>query len=66
MKGTTNCRDNLIGCTLMSIKCTMYSLQRLGNLYKGDYDKMQSSEHKTINANFACATKIGVGHTILN
>ena len=50
----------------MSINCTMYSLQRSSNLYKGDYNKMHSSEHKTINAYFACATKIGVGHTILN
>ena len=66
MKGTTNCRDNLIGCNLMSITCTIYSLQRSGNLYKGDYNKMHSSEHKTINAYFACPTKIGVGHTILN
>ena len=66
MKGTTNYRDNLIGCTLMSINYTMYSFQRSGNLYKGDYNKMHSSEHKTINAYFACATKIGVGHTVLN
>ena len=50
----------------MRINYRMYSLQRAGNLYKGDYNKMHSSEHKTINAYFACATKIGVGHTILN